>query len=144
MCDTKAPNHSPHISWLSVAYKQKEYDVCTKLLIELECKHCLTQFYICRNCYYGNVYCSSACRIEAQLIAHRESQRIYRATKKGRETHRIYEMNRRMGKNKKTMADETTNDHLTRVIRYPVVKNMTPRCSYCGVLGKIVKIFPPR
>lgn len=118
--------------------------VCIKPLIELECKHCKTRFYICRNCYYGNLYCSCACRIEAQLLAHRKAQRKYRATEKGRETHRIYERNRRMGKNKKTMADETTKTHLTRVIQYPIVKNTTPRCCYCGVVGKIVKIFPPR
>lgn len=142
---TRKPNTLPsQVPWHPVAYKKKGCGVCTNLLIELECKNCKTRFYICRNCYYGNVYCCSTCRIEAQILAHRKAQKKYRATEKGRETHRIYEKSRRMGKNKKTMADETTKAALTRVIQFPIDKNMTPQCCYCGVFGKVVKIFPPR
>jgi hypothetical protein len=49
-----------------------------------------------------------------------------------------------MGKIKKTMADESTNPLPLRVILYPIVQNTKPRCSFCGVYGKIVDIFPHR
>jgi hypothetical protein len=51
---------------------------------------------------------------------------------------------RRMGKIKKTMADESTNTPLWRVILYPIVQNTIPRCSFCGAYGKMVDVFPPR
>lgn len=114
------------------------------LLIELECKHCKLRFYICRKCYCGHVYCSSRCRTAAQSKAHREAQRQYRTTDKGREAHRRYERMRRMGKTKKTMADESTNTSSFRVILYPIVANTKPRCSFCGAYGEIVDVFPPR
>jgi hypothetical protein len=115
------------------------------LLIELECNHCKVRFYICRKCYRGHVYCSGRCRSEAQLIAHRKAQSQYRTSDKGRKAHSRNEKKRRMGKtNKKTMADESTNTPPMRVILYPIVQNTTPRCSFCGVYGKIVEVFPRR
>jgi hypothetical protein len=50
----------------------------------------------------------------------------------------------RMGKNKKTMADTSTNTPPLRVILYPIEQNTKPRCSFCGVYGKIVDVFPRR
>lgn len=79
------------------------------LLIELECSHCKLRFYICRKCYRGHAYCSSRCRREAQLKAHRKAQSQYRTSDKGREAHSHNEKMRRMGKTKKTMADTSTN-----------------------------------
>ncbi len=118
------------------------------LLIEIECKHCKTHFYMCRGCYRGHVYCSSKCRLKAYAIAHRESQSNYRTSDEGREKNRISEQNRRrIGRNqenKKTMADETTNPPSLRVIQYPKMQNTEPRCSFCGVFGIIVDAFPPR
>jgi hypothetical protein len=49
-----------------------------------------------------------------------------------------------MGKTKKTMADTSTNPASLRVILYPIVQNTKPRCSFCGVYGKIVDVFPRR
>jgi hypothetical protein len=46
-----------------------------------------------------------------------------------------------MGKIKKTMADESANTPPLRVILYPIVQNTKPRCSFCGVYGKIVEFF---
>ena len=114
------------------------------LLIELECKHCQRRFNICRKCYRGHVYCSSSCRREAQVKAHRKAQSQYRTSKKGREAHSCNEKKRRMGKTKKTMADTSTNTPPLRVILYPIVQNTKPRCSFCGVYGKIVDVFPRR
>jgi hypothetical protein len=79
------------------------------LLIELECNHCNVEFYICRKCYRGHLYCSSRSRIEAQLKSHRKAQSRYLTSDKGREAHSRNEKMRRMGKTKKTMADESTN-----------------------------------
>jgi len=118
------------------------------LLIEIECKHCKTQFYMCRSCYNGHEYCSSECRLESNVQAHRKSQSKYRKSDKGRKKNRISEQNRRrIGKkeeNKKTMADRTTNPPIVRVIKYPIMKNKEPRCSFCGALGKVVDVFPTR
>lgn len=113
-------------------------------LIELECKHCKFRFYICRKCYRGHVYCSSRCRSEAQLRAHRKAQSRYRTSDKGREAHCRNERMRRMGKTKKTMADESTNTSPLRVILYSIAQNTKPRCSFCGAYGNIVEGFPPR
>ena len=113
-------------------------------LKELQCKHCKLEFYICRKCYRGQVYCSSSCRDKAHLKAHRQRQSRYRATKKGREAHCRNEKMRRMGKNKKTMADEGTNPPGLRLILYPILRNTKPRCSFCGAYGKVVEVFPPR
>jgi hypothetical protein len=49
-----------------------------------------------------------------------------------------------MGKTKKTMADTSTNPPPLRVILYPIVQNTKERCSFCGVHGKIVDVFPRR
>ena len=68
------------------------------LLIELECKHCQLRFNICRKCYRGHFYCSSSCRREAQVKAHRKAQSQYRTSKKGsisRFSTKIYEINRK-------------------------------------------------
>ena len=114
------------------------------LLIELECNHCKVGFCICRKCYRGHLYCSRHCRREAQLISHRKAQSQYRTSNKGRQIHSCNEKKRRMGKINKTMADESTNTPSLRVILYPIVQNTKPRCSFCGVYGKIVAVFPRR
>ena len=114
------------------------------LLIELECNHCQRRFNICRKCYRGHLYCSSSCRREAHIMAHRKAQSRYRTSDKGREAHCHNEKMRRMGKIKKTMADESTNIPPLRVILYPIAQKSNPRCSFCGVYGKIVDVFPYR
>jgi hypothetical protein len=76
--------------------------------------------------------------------AHRKAQSQYRTSNKGREAHSRNEKKRRMGKTEKTMADTSTNPPPLRVILYPIEQNTKPRCSFCGVCGKIVDIFPRR
>ena len=114
------------------------------LLIELECKHCKLRFNICRKCYRGHVYCSNSCRRQTQVKARRKAQSQYRTSDKGREAHSHNEKMRRLGKINKTMADESTNTPPLRVILYPIVQNTKPRCSFCGVYGKMVDVFPRR
>ncbi len=108
------------------------------LLIEIQCKHCKTHFYMCRGCYHGHVYCSSKCRLKANIIAHRKSQSNYRTSGERREKNRISEQNRRRiggnQENKKTMAVETTNPPFHRAIQYPKMQNTMPRCCNCGAI----------
>ena len=141
-----SPPHIFYIPRLPTAFKSGGDGMYSDvLLIGLECKHCKLRFNICRKCYCGHVYCSSSCRREAQVKAHRKAQSRYRTSDKGREAHSRNEKMRRMGKvNKKTMADESTNCPTLRVILYPIVQNTKPRCSFCGVYGKIVDVFPRR
>ena len=140
-----SPPQDFYIPWLAFVFKSGGDGMCRDvLLIELECKHCKLKFRICRKCYHGHVYCSSSCRREAQLKAHCKAQSRYRTSKKGREAHSRNEKKRRMGKTKKTMADTPTNPLPLRIILYPIEQNCEPRCSLCGVYGKIVDVFPPR
>ena len=140
-----SPPHAFYIPWLPIAFKSGGNDMCSDvLIIELECKQCQLRFNICRNCYCGHVYCSSSCRRQAQLKAHRKVQSRYRTSDKGRATHRCYEKIQRMSKTNKTMADTSTITPSLRVILYPIVQNTKPRCSFCGVYGKIVDVFPRR
>jgi len=140
-----SPPHVFYIPWLPITFKSGGDGMCSDvLLIELECKHCQLGFNLCRKCYRGHLYCSSRCRGEAQLNAHRQAQSRYRTSDKGRQAHCRNEKTRRMGKIKKTVADESTNPPPLRVILYSIVQNTKPRCSFCGVYGKIVDIFPRR
>ena len=140
-----SPPQNFYIPWLPLVFKNEGDGMCSDvLLIELECNHCKAGFYICRKCYRGHLYCSSSCRHEAQLIAHRKSQSRYRTSDKGRQAHSLNEKKRRMGKTKKTMADASTNRPPLRVILYSIVQNTQPRCRFCGVYGKLVDVFPRR
>lgn len=114
------------------------------LLIKIKCRHCKTCFLMCRKCYRGHVYCSTACRIKAQKISHRNAQRKYRQTQKGKTAHRENEKKRRMGRIKKTVADASILQRIVRVIKIPYRPKQRARCSYCGAFGKIVDTFPPQ
>jgi len=113
----------------------------------ISCKHCHLIFAVCRSCYRGQTYCCQSCRIEAQRTLHRQAQRRYRLTKKGREAHRLAEKRRRMRKsfkNTKTVDDASTtptqfNGSLSLKGLFPVA-----HCHFCGCTGIIVKEFPHR
>ena len=134
-----------YIPWLSIAFKSGGDGMCSDvLLIELECKHCQLGFNLCRKCYRGHLYCSSSSRRQSNLKASRKVQIRYRTSDQGRATHRCYEKMQRMSKTNRTMADTSTNPPPVRVILYPIVQNTKPRCSFCGVSGKMVDVFPRR
>ena len=50
---------------------------------------------ICRSCWRGQAYCGPICRHERQSRDHRETQRRYRQTPKGKTTHAASERQRR-------------------------------------------------
>jgi hypothetical protein len=126
--------------------RRKRWGMCQTdvLLIELECRYCKISFLMCRECYRGHVYCSTTCRDEAQAISHRISQKKYRRTEKGKKSHRENEKKRRMGRVKKTVADDSTRQVLFRLLKFTYIPNQRPRCGFCGIYGKIVGAFPRR
>ena len=107
------------------------------------------------------MYCSPECRNTAQKKAHRESQRKYRKTEKGKKAHRLGEKRRRMGlskKNKKTVDDEGSILYegpiimeLTTILSNQEELNYAGTelvkvgcCNFCGCTGVIVDSFPRR
>ena len=124
------------------------------LLIKIECRWCHLLFCICRRCFRGQAYCSDECRIAGKRRSHRESQRRYRQSPKGKKAHREAENRRRYGlsqKNQKKM-DDGTSTGLSRgckVLSASVQSILlelgrTGRCHCCGSWGVIVKQFPRR
>ena len=127
-------------------------------LLEITCRWCARRFCICRRCWRGHRYCSEQCREAAKLESHRESQRRYRQTEKGRKNHREGEKRRRMGLSKKheeivddagttrvyrrhRMESDELKDSIARARRlgYRVC-----RCHVCGRWGVVVQRFGRR
>jgi hypothetical protein len=85
---------------------------------------------------------------------HREAQRKYRRTEKGKKAHRQAENRRRHGQNQlhhKKMDDATSisggswdKGKLASEKCRDLVAAMEPRCHFCGVIGQIVGEFPRR
>lgn len=128
------------------------------LLVEIRCKWCDTCFFICQRCFRGQTYCCDKCRIAGKRHKHREAQRRYRRSRKGKDAHRKAEQRRRRGF-KKTMADrgstmpaggykiQTSSEQSAVGIHVFHGKGKLHRrgsCHFCGVLGVIVEKFPRR
>jgi len=128
------------------------------LLLQIECRWCGRVFCICRCCWRGQRYCSAECRSAAKRKAHRETQRRYRKTEKGKKAHREAENRRRMGftqKNEEILDDTaTTLQHSCLTIGSAGLKKHDEwvgapwlrigRCHVCGSWGVIVDRFPRR
>ena len=83
--------------------------------------------------------------------AHREAQRRYRQTPKGKKAHREAENRRRYGLSQKKMDDGTSTGLYTRCNMHPVRvqsillrSSMIGRCHFCGTWGMIAQEFPRR
>jgi len=124
------------------------------LLIKIECRWCHLFFCICRRCFRGQAYCSDECRIAGKRRAHRESQRRYRQSPKGKKAHREAENRRRYGLSQKSQKkmDDGTSTGLSRgckVLSASVQSILlglgrTGHCHSCGSWGVIVNQFPRR
>lgn len=132
------------------------------LLREVQCRWCGKVFCVCQSCWRGQAYCCDACRRAAKGNAHREAQRKYRTTEKGKKAHREAENRRRMGlskKNKKSVDDtastlQCTASTITKCAKasamdHPLEWGATPllrmgRCHFCGSAGVIVDRFSRR
>lgn len=85
---------------------------------------------------------------------HREAQRKYRQTEKGKKAHRKAENRRRHGQNqkkRKNMDDATSTPRrpwamkiLTRIRNHAWRIDMGSLCHFCGIRGRIVNAFPRR
>jgi hypothetical protein len=126
----------------------------TLLLILIQCRWCDFQFCICRSCWRGHAYCCDQCRRAAKLKNHREAQRKYRQSEKGKKAHREAENRRRQGKNKKiskNMDDPTSTPQrqwaikvLARISNPCWGKIIGAFCHFCGIGGRVVGFFPRR
>lgn len=128
------------------------------LLVEIRCRWCDTCFFICQRCFRRQAYCCDKCRIAGKRHKHREAQRRYRRSRKGRDAHRRAEQRRRKGL-KKSMADrgsirpaggykiQTSSEQFEVGIhdfhgRGKLIRR--GRCHFCGILGVVVDKFPRR
>ncbi len=116
------------------------------------CPCCGLIFYLCSHCYRGHKYCSVQCRKSAQREAHREAQRRYRQTEKGKKAHRDSEKRRRLGKAGKggfgliaetlieccKSAAEKVKLAIEELLEKPDAK---AHCHRCHCRGKIVPKF---
>ena len=124
------------------------------LLLRIQCRWCGFVFCICRSCWKGQAYCCDECRHAAKLKSHREAQRKYRQTEKGKKAHRKSENRRRHGRdqnNSKNMDDATSiprctwaMEQLTHAKKRDQRMHMEPMCRFCGIGGQIVGTFPRR
>ena len=65
------------------------------MLIEVHCGRGGLVFLVCRRCWRGQIYCSEEFRAEGMRKNHREAERRYRQTDKGKKAHREGENRRR-------------------------------------------------
>ena len=128
------------------------------LLVEVCCPWCGARFYVCRRCWRGQAYCGEECRILGRRRVHREAQRRYRQTPKGKKAHRQGENRRRHGlskKNEKKMDDPSSQGLSLGFIKLlsggPVLlvpggAGLERRgwCHFCGCRGRVVDRFPRR
>ncbi len=117
------------------------------LLVEVHCRFCGARFFVCRRCWRGQVYCSKECRRQGMLRVHREAQRRYRQTQKGKKAHRQAENRHRHELShhfEKNMDDLSSRGSACRVIEIVIAAKGGPRCHFCGCEGVIVDRFPRR
>ena len=115
------------------------------LLKEICCKYCGCTFYLCRSCWRGQVYCpGESCRKVCQREMHREAQRKYRHTEKGKETRRLYEKTKGSKKNRVFPGDDTPTSPKACDMKPPQQFGNRPRCLFCGLSGIVVAQFPRR
>ena len=127
-------------------------------LIEVCCHWCGMNFCVCQRCWRGQAYCSEECRRSGRRRVHREAQRRYRRTLKGKKAHCQAENRRRHGwskKNEKKMDDLSSRGLAKRAIGLLVYAYLvlararagfdsSKRCHFCGCKGQVVDRFPRR
>jgi len=124
------------------------------LSLQRRCRWCDIVFCICRCCFRGQVYCCDTCQLYGRRQNHREAQRRYRQTDKGKKAHREAENRRRHGlsqKKQKNMDDpSSTVLPAWCMTSIKVVRNRllavgaTVRCHFCRSEGLLVAQFPRR
>ena len=127
-------------------------------LVEVCCRWCGVRFCVCQRCWRGQAYCCEGCQRLGRRRVHREAQRRYRQTPKGKKAHRQGENRRRHGLSKrdeKKMDDSSSKGLPWRVIGLLVYARLlmvharagfdkSGRCHFCGCRGRVVDRFPRR
>ena len=128
------------------------------LLLEVRCTWCEMNFCVCQRCWRGQAYCSEECRRLGRRRVHREAQKRYRQTAKGKKAHCQAENRRRHGwsrQNERKMDDLSSRGLAGRAIglvvyacwvlaRTRVRGDSTRGCHFCGGKGRVVDRFPRR
>ena len=121
------------------------------LSLQLRCRWCDIMFCICRRCFRGQAYCCDTCRLYGRRKNHREAQRRYRQTEKGKKAHREAENRRRHGLAQKNMDDPSSTGLPAWCIkpvkaakRRLLTMGTTVGCHFCGSVGVLVEHFPRR
>ena len=124
------------------------------LLLQIRCRWCGLDFCVCRRCFRGQAYCCDECRLAARRKTHREAQRRYRNTEKGKKAHRQAENRRRNGQqqnNQKNMDDPSSTlnpicdtEESKRKKSPLIIISKDATCHFCGARGQIVRQFPRR
>ena len=122
------------------------------LLLLIHCRWCGLTFYVCRSCWRGQAYCSDECRIAGYKKHHREAQRKYRQSQKGKKVHREAENRRRQGLSQKIQKNMDDGSSTVgpgwcmkdvRGLKTSVFSvEAVPRCRFCGSHGVLVNQFP--
>ena len=153
--DPEAQASNLFLPWLLTVCKGRRPFL---FLVEVYCRWCGMGFLICQRCWRGQAYCSEECCRLGRSRVHREAQRRYRQTSKGKKAHRQAENRRRHGwskENEKKMDDLSSKRLPTRVIGFLVYAHLlmiyarawfdrVGRCHFCGCKGRIVDRFPRR
>ena len=121
-------------------------------LLKILCGCCRMIFHMCRSCYRGQVYCSEECRDSGYRRNHREAQRKYRSTEKGRQSHCDAERRRRMNASENSSFKVVlygTCACLAEMVLSIFEEDMTgeekpAHCKICGIAGIVVNAFPQR
>jgi len=147
-----SPPVDSYLTHLPVVCKTGSMSVL--LSLQIRCRWCAIAFCICRRCFRGQAYCCYECRLLGRQKNHREAQRRYRQTEKGKKAHREAENRRRYGltrKNQKKMDDPPSTALPAWCMRQiKVVKGRLlhmgaiVQCHFCGSSGLLVAHFPRR
>jgi len=109
--------------------------------IERRCPWCSMLFLICFRCWRNHRYCSEFCSVEGRKRSHRESQKVYSKSSKGKESRKISQEMRR-GRPPSSHKKNNEADHSSKVLRDCVSSRNAPglECGFCAcLLTKVVR-----
>jgi hypothetical protein len=131
--------------------RQESFGLLIELLVEIKCRWCCAQFYICRSCFRGQGYCSDNCRINGRQKNRREAQQRYSKSDKGRTTRNYYKQSQPLTTKKEFLkknmtlgADTSSTPVFSCDIVNPEQEKLIPKCRNCGRIGRVVAEFPRR
>jgi len=132
--------------------------VCGEVLRGRICPKCKKQFFICRHCDRGHVYCCRQCSIRSRREKCRHYRRRHRSSLEGRLDHRDQQRarRRRLSGREKTVGDHTSGGSIksarvsaqTRLVAMVAAlssvseedsRDAQTRCEFCGRPGDFVR-----